>query len=74
MTIEFQSILHFHRDTGMSVSEIKKRLDIGNLPEIPRENPNGTRYIDLEELRERKKAGQFYLIDLRKAVKKSDKS
>ncbi|WP_139078886.1 hypothetical protein [Aliivibrio logei] len=61
----------------MSRHSVILRMNAGDIPEVPRENAKGTRYIDMIEFKERVASGQFILSDLSKLSKdkkKSDKS
>lgn len=64
LIVPFMSVPQFSRLSKMGTKQIKARMDIGEIPEVRQRKENATRYVDLVELVERMRAGQFELSDL----------
>ena len=64
LVVPFMSVAEFARHTKMGVRQIKKRMDIGEIPEVITGKVNSTRYVDLVALVRSMEAGNFVLSDM----------
>ena len=64
LVVPFMSVTEFARWTKMGVRQVKKRMDIGEIPEVITGKVNSTRYVDLVALVRLMEAGDFVLSDL----------
>ena len=64
LMVPFMSVAEFARHTKMGVRQIKKRMDIGEIPEVMTGKAKSTRYVDLVALVHLMDSGDFVLSDM----------
>ncbi|MFZ3515066.1 hypothetical protein LC147_18415 [Vibrio harveyi] len=62
--VQYMKVTLYSRKSGMGVKQIKKRMDIGEIPEVIHLREGGDRYVDCVRLEERQLRGELVFSDL----------
>ncbi|WP_394126958.1 hypothetical protein [Vibrio hepatarius] len=66
LTVQFMAATEYARVSKMGIKQLKKRMDIGEIPEVIHMREGGSRYVDCVRLVERQLRGELVFSDLSK--------
>ncbi|HDY8229152.1 TPA: hypothetical protein RQL15_003715 [Vibrio vulnificus] len=64
LMVTFMTATEYARLSKMGVKQLKKRMDLGEIPEVLHMREGGTRYVDCVRLAERQLRNELVFSDL----------